>query len=250
MASQVLPVREARLGRAFGGTATSGVRAVVLVLPEGRPSGERAGSTRRATTAARRTAHAVQHAARDSGVLAHVVRYGRRGWNGDAADPARDAEWAVREARQRYGDEVPLGLIGLGIGGRAALWAGGEDGVGAVVAVAPWLPIGREPEPVRHLMGRHVLIAHGADDRRHDPELSFRFAERAKKINPDVCRFEVAADGNSFRHHGSEVRALTAGFVLAALLPAHRFTRPVTDALAAPPPLGLRMPLASGYGRG
>ncbi|WP_275435587.1 hypothetical protein [Streptomyces sp. ICC4] len=37
-------------------------------------------------------------------------------------------------------------------------------------------------------------------------------------------------------------------FVLGSVL-SGRYSRPVTDALAAPPPLGLRMPLASGYGR-
>jgi hypothetical protein len=29
----------------------------------------------------------------------------------------------------------------------------------------------------------------------------------------------------------------------------HAFSRPVEDAIAAPPPLGLRMPLAAGFGQ-
>ncbi|MDI5970151.1 alpha/beta hydrolase [Streptomyces sp. SL13] len=249
MASQALPVRGARLGRAFGTGPASGARAVVLVLPEGRPAGDRAGASRAANAAARRLSRALQHAGQEAGLVTHVVHYGNRGWNGHHAHPARDAEWAADEALRRYGD-VPLCLVGIGIGGRAALWAGGHDAVASVIALAPWLPIGREPNPVRHLIDRHVLIAHGTADAVHDPDLSFRFAERAKKINPDVCRFEVHADGHNLRHHGSEVRALTAHFALATLLPPHRFSRPVTDALAAPPPLGLRMPLASGYGKG
>ena len=47
--------------------------------------------------------------------------------------------------------------------------------------------------------------------------------------------------------HRPEVAALTADFVLGTLL-GRSLARPVADALAAPPPLGLRMPLAAGFG--
>jgi hypothetical protein len=77
--------------------------------------------------------------------------------------------------------------------------------------------------------------------------LSYRLAERAKKINRDVCRFEVHSDGHLLQEHRPEVAALTADFVLGTLL-GGALARPVADALAAPPPLGLRMPLAAGFG--
>ncbi|MFD6073580.1 carboxymuconolactone decarboxylase family protein, partial [Amycolatopsis lurida] len=67
----------------------------------------------------------------------------------------------------------------------------------SVLAVAPWLPeesTDAEPEPVRQLAGRQVMIVHGTNDERCDPELSFRLAERAKKSNRDICRFEVHSD--------------------------------------------------------
>jgi hypothetical protein len=186
---------------------------------------------------------------RDEGLVTHVVHYRYRGWNGAQAGPARDAGWAVDEIVRRYGD-VPICLAGVDMGGRAALHTGGHAAVNSVLALAPWLPeddVAAAPEPVKQLAGRQVLIVHGTDDRRTDPELSFRLAGRAKKANRDVCRFEVHSDGHRLAQHRSEVTALAVDFVLGALF-GRPFSRPLQDALAAPPPLGLRMPLASGFG--
>jgi hypothetical protein len=93
-----------------------------------------------------------------------------------------------------------------------------------------------------------VLIVHGTNDEQTDPELSFRLASRAKKANREVCRFEVHSDGHGLHQYRAEVQALTEDFVMGALF-GRALSRPVQDALAAPPPLGLRMPLASGFGR-
>lgn len=179
----------------------------------------------------------------------HVLRYRHRGWNDTDAHPAQDAAWAADEVQRRYGD-VPVCLVGHGMGGRAALRAAGHGAVTSVLAMAPWLPEhpGAEPEPVKQLVGRRVLIVHGTNDERTDPELSYRLAERAKKSNRDTCRFEVHSDGHALRQHRSEVVALAADFVRGSLF-ARSYARPVKDALAAPPPLGLRMPLAAGFGR-
>lgn len=183
------------------------------------------------------------------GLAVHVLHYRRRGWNADDAHPAEDAAWAADEVQRRYGD-VPVCLVGHGMGGRAALRAAGHGAVTSVLAMAPWLPerAAAEPEPVKQLVGRRVLIVHGTNDERTDPELSYRLAERAKKSNRDTCRFEVHSDGHALRQHRSEVVALAADFVRGSLF-ARSYARPVADALAAPPPLGLRMPLAAGFGR-
>ncbi len=238
----------ARLGRAFTapptGSATGGV---VLVLPSGEPVSHR----RPSPVAFARVlplARALARSGAAEGVVVHAVHYGRRGWNGTDAQLAADAEWAAEEVVRRYGD-VPICLAGHGMGGRAALHAAGHSAVNSVLAMAPWLPErdrAVEPEPVRQLAGRHVLIMHGTNDRRSDPELSYRLAARAKKINRDVCRFEVHSDGHALRQHHTEVLALARDFVLGALL-SRAYSRPVADALAAPPPLGLRMPLAAGF---
>lgn len=241
----------ARLGRAAGGRtlgADSAAGGVVLILPDGEPD-----SARRASplsyAAALPLGRTLARAGRADGLFVHAVRYRCRGWNGPDAHLAADATWAVEEVVRRYGD-VPVCLAGHGMGGRAALHAAGHPAVNSVLALAPWLPEDNvaAPEPVKQLAGRHVLIVHGTNDARTDPELSYRLAERAKRTNRDVCRFEVHSDGNALREHQGEVQALASDFVLGALF-TRTYARPVADALAAPPPMGLRMPLAGGFGR-
>lgn len=265
MASQALPARGARLGRPVAPRLVpplipaprqreryddppATVRAVVLALP----GGDALSTRRRSPMAAAVIWPLARHLVREGfadGLAAHIVHYRFRGWNGGHAHPAEDAEWAVGETVRRYGD-VPVCLVGLDMGARAALHAAGHPAVDSVVALAPWLPAepDPEPEPVKQLNGRRVLIVHGTDDESTDPELSYRLAERAKKVNREVCRFEVHTDGHGLYQHRAEVFALTTDFVLGSLLD-RPFSRPLTDALAAPPPLGLRMPLAAGFGR-
>ncbi|MER6417311.1 alpha/beta hydrolase [Streptomyces sp. NPDC001137] len=249
MAHQATPVRRARLGRALGPEPTA-VSGVVLLLPGGDEESDRRPSPMLATASVRALGRRLARAGREEGLATHVVHYRYRGWNGSEAHLAEDASWAADEAVRRYGD-VPVCLAGLGMGGRAALRAGGHEAVNSVLAMAPWLPeedVAASPEPVKQLAGRRVLIVHGTNDERTDPELSFRLAARAKKANRDVCRFEVHSDGHGLHQYRSEVHALAEDFVMGALF-GRAFSRPVEDALAAPPPLGLRMPLAAGFGK-
>jgi predicted esterase len=203
-----------------------------------------------ATASVRALGRRLARAGREEGLATHVVHYRYRGWNGTEARLARDAEWAVDEVVRRYGD-VPVCLVGVHMGARAALHGAGHDAVNSVLAIAPWLPhedVAAAPEPVKQLVGRRVMVVHGTHDERCDPELSFRLAARAKKANRDVCRFEVHADGHGLHQYRDEVLALAEDFVMGVLFGRH-FSRPVEDALAAPPPLGLRMPLAAGFGK-
>lgn len=221
---------------------------MVLLLPDGETDSRRRPSTL-SYAAQLPFARNLARAGQDDGLAVHVVRYRTRGWNADA-DPAADALWAADEVVRRYGD-IPVCLVGHGMGGRAALRGAGHSAVNSVLAMAPWIPeedASREPEPVKHLAGRRVLIVHGTNDARTNPELSYRLAERAKKSNRDTCRFEVHSDGHALRQHRSEVMALAADFIRGSLF-ARSYARPVMDAFAAPPPLGLRMPLAAGFGR-
>ncbi|MFJ7201905.1 alpha/beta hydrolase [Streptomyces sp. NPDC098789] len=233
MAQHAPPARGARLGRAAGANGSgSTVNGVVLLLP---------GASRLFPGPLRPLARALARGGGTQGLVTHTVQHG--------ADGRREAaRWAVEEALRRYGD-VPVCLVGYDAGGRAALAAAGHEAVNCVVALAPCLPeAGADPEPVKQLSGRQVLIVHGTDDARSDPESSFRLAARAKKTNRATCRFEVHSDGHGLREHQAEVVALTVDFVLGTVC-SGRYSRPVTDALAAPPPLGLRMPLGSGFGR-
>ncbi|MFE7121995.1 hypothetical protein ACFU99_41840, partial [Streptomyces sp. NPDC057654] len=209
---------------------------------------------------------------RREGLVVPGVPSGGGGWTGAAAQRGGAAGGPPDEVVRRYGD-VPVCLIGTGMGARAALRAAGHPAVNSVLALGPWLPdpeagpesvldpdnansavnadiaanAGLGPDPVKQLAGRQVLIAHGTNDARTDPDLSYRLAERAKKVNRDVCRFEVHSDGHALHQHRSEVTALAVDFMLGSLF-ARGYSRPVADALAAPPPLGLRMPLAAGFG--
>ncbi|MER6328642.1 alpha/beta hydrolase [Streptomyces sp. NPDC001034] len=242
------PVRTAGLGRAVGPVPDS-VCGVVLLLPEGDEVSARRPPLVGATAFVRSLGRRFARTGRAEGLAVHTVRYRYRGWNGSEARLAVDAEWAADEVVRRYGD-VPVCLVGVGMGGRAALRAGGHQAVNSVVALAPWLPeedVAAPPEPVKQLVGRRVLIVHGTNDARSDPELSFRLAARAKKVNREVCRFEVHSDGHRLHGYRDEVVCLADDFVRGALF-GHPVARPVEDALAAPPPIGLRMPLAAGFG--
>lgn len=236
MAQHAPPARGARLGRAAGANGLgSTVSGVVLLLP---------GASRFSPGPLRPLGRALARAGGAEGLVAHTVIHG-----GDASREEQ-VGWAADEAVRRYGD-VPVCLAGFGAGGLAALRAAGHDAVNSVVSLAPCLgeaAVEDSPEPVKQLSGRQVLIVHGTNDAHSDPEASFRLAARAKKANRSTCRFEVHSDGHGLREHQPEVVALAVDFVLGAVC-SGRYSRPVADALAAPPPLGLRMPLASGFGR-
>ncbi|AOR32455.1 dienelactone hydrolase [Streptomyces fodineus] len=223
--------------------------AAAVLLPGGEEVSARRPSAVRATLMLRSLGRRLARAGRAEGLAVHAVHYRYRGWNGSEAHLAADAQWAADEVVRRYGD-VPVCLVGVDMGGRAALRAGGHEAVNSVVALAPWLPeedVAAPAEPVKQLVGRRVLIVHGTNDERTDPELSFRFAARAKKVNREVCRFEVHSDGHGLGGHRDEVASLAVDFMMGALY-GHAVSRPVVDALAAPPPIGLRMPLAVGFG--
>ncbi|MDQ0959571.1 hypothetical protein QFZ66_003449 [Streptomyces sp. B4I13] len=249
MAQELTPVRTARLGRAFGPEPTA-VSGAVLLLPGGEEVSGRRPSALWAAASVRGLGRRLARAGAGEGLAVHAVHYRYRGWNGDEARLAADAAWAADEIVRRYGD-VPVCLAGVDMGARAALHAAGHEAVNSVLAMGPWLPeedMAAPPEPVRQLVGRRVLLVHGTKDERCDPELSFRLAARAKKANRDVCRFEVHSDGHGLHQYRAEVLALAEDFVMGALF-GRALSRPVEDALAAPPPLGLRMPLAAGFGK-
>ncbi|MGV4982532.1 alpha/beta hydrolase family protein [Streptomyces sp. NPDC001709] len=249
MGQQATTARTAGLGKAVGPLPTA-VSGAVLLLPGGEEVSARRPSPVWATVTLRSLSRRFARAGRAEGLAVHTVHYRYRGWNGSEAHLAVDAEWAADEVVRRYGD-VPVCLVGVDMGGRAALRAGGHEAVNSIVALAPWLPeedVAAPAEPVKQLAGRRVLIVHGTNDERTDPELSFRFAARAKKTNREVCRFEVHSDDHGFNGHRDEVGCLAVDFTMGALF-GHSVSRPVEDALAAPPPIGLRMPLAVGFGR-
>ncbi|MFF7813866.1 alpha/beta fold hydrolase [Streptomyces roseolus] len=138
-------------------------------------------------------AEAVRRAARGRALLVAEGRYRYRGWNGDRADAARDAEAALGGLRGRFG-EIPVVLVGHSMGGRAALAVAGDPAVRGVVALAPWCPPG---EPVAHLAGRRVHLLHDETDRVTAARDSWEFVRRAREAGADATAVPMPTGGHT-----------------------------------------------------
>ncbi|MEX0173125.1 alpha/beta fold hydrolase [Streptomyces sp. LMG1-1-1.1] len=136
---------------------------------------------------------AVTRAVRGRDVLVAEVRYGHRGWNGDRADAARDAEAALARLREEAGP-VPVVLVGHSMGGRAALRTAGDPAVRGVVALAPWCPTG---EPVDHLGGRRLYLLHDEADRVTSARESWDFVRRARAAGADAAGIPMPTGGHA-----------------------------------------------------
>lgn len=105
-----------------------------------------------------------------------------RGWDAHRT-PVDDAHWALDQLAERYGHDLPVGLVGHSLGGRAALLAADHRAVCSVVALNPWV---YPTDGRRDLSGRQVLIVHGDADRIADPA-------RAAGVAADLQRSTSAA---------------------------------------------------------
>ncbi|MGW3516441.1 alpha/beta hydrolase [Streptomyces hydrogenans] len=138
-------------------------------------------------------AEAVRRAARGRSVLVAEARYRHRGWNGERADAARDAEAALAVLRARFGP-VPVVLVGHSMGGRAALAVAGDPAVRGVVALAPWCP---PDEPVAHLAGRRLHLLHDEADRVTAARDSWAFVTRAREAGADATGIPMPSGGHA-----------------------------------------------------
>lgn len=175
---------------------------------------------------------------RGRGVAVYLLRNRYRGWNSPTEHPVEDARWALARIGERHGG-VPVALVGHSMGGRVALRVAGDRDVVGVCALAPWTVRG---EPVEQLAGRAVLIAHGDRDRTTEPGLSYRYAERARRVTDRVARFHVHGEGHAMLRKAGAWTRLTTGFALGVL-----GTQPldpvVANAWRQPAPDGLRVPM-------
>jgi dienelactone hydrolase len=148
---------------------------------------------------------------RDRRVAIARMRFRRRGWNGDAADPLAD----VAAALARLGDlrpGAPIVLVGHSMGGRAAIGSAGDPRVVGVVALAPWIPAG---DPVEQLAGKAVVVVHGTEDHRTSPDSSARFARRVAGITRCVRWVPVTGGDHAMLRHAARWHRLTARAVVA-----------------------------------
>jgi hypothetical protein len=190
------------------------VTAVVLVLPGGRAHSHAPAHRRHlAYQRMRRFAVAIHRAGTGRGVAVGQLRYRVRGWNGTRRDPVRDAAWALDRLVAGY-PGVPIVLIGHSMGGRAALYASAHPAVVAVGAFAPWI----EPaDPVAHLAGKLLVIAHGNRDQMTDPGASRQYAVRAAAIGARAAQFDVVGDAHAMLRRPADWHALARQVVLEAL---------------------------------
>jgi dienelactone hydrolase len=149
-----------------------------------------------------------------------------RGWD-TTHTPVDDTRWALGQLRDQIGD-LPVGLIGHSLGGRAALLAGSEPAVRSVVALAPWVYPDESPD----LSGRRVLIVHGSGDRIAAPAKS-RAVARNIAATTHVGYITISGGRHAMLRHHRQFDGYAAAFTAAVLLPdeRRRIPGPVRQAL-------------------
>jgi alpha-beta hydrolase superfamily lysophospholipase len=136
-----------------------------------------------------------------------------RGWD-TAHTPVDDVRWALGEVADQLGGELPAGLVGHSLGGRAALLAGGEPAVRSVVALNPWV----YPTDHADLSGRRVLVVHGTDDRIADPDRSFAVARALCSTADSLGYLRVDGAKHAMLRRGRVFERAAADFCTATLL--------------------------------
>ena len=141
----------------------------------------------------------------------HRLLNSARGWD-TTHTPVADVAWAVEQVSQRYGD-LPVGLVGHSLGGRAAILAGHLDPVRSVAALNPWV----YPSDDNDLTGRSVLVVHGLDDRVAPADRAAVVARRLA-TRTTVGLVEIAGGRHAMLRHGRRFERYAADFTAAVLL--------------------------------
>jgi len=156
------------------------------------------------------TAKAAAHAGRGRLAVYRLLN-SWRGWDGDHT-PVADARWAMGRIRAEHGD-LPVGLVGHSLGGRAALLSGDQPGVESVVALNPWV----YPTDDADLTGRRVLVVHGTADRVASIERA-RAVARSLSRTAQVEFVEIPDGRHAMLRHGREFDRRAAEFTAETLL--------------------------------
>jgi dienelactone hydrolase len=136
-----------------------------------------------------------------------------RGWDTHHT-PVDDTRWALQSIHDQL-DELPVGLVGHSLGGRAALLAASEPSVRSVVALAPWVYPTDNPGS---LAGRRILVVHGSADRIASPQRSFSVA-RTLARTADVGFIQIGGAKHAMLRHHRQFDSFAAGFIAATLCP-------------------------------
>jgi dienelactone hydrolase len=180
-------------------------RGIALLLPGGTVRSRRHGSPHGVASLRMRT---FEGSLRRAGVETQLVTYRFKGWND--GDPVPDTAAAIAAARaSRPG--APIVLVGHSMGGRVALRLAGEAGVGAVIALAPWLPPG---EPIAQVTDRTVLLVHGDHDRLTDPARTLTYARAAATLSERLAFVELLGGEHKLLRRGRVWHDLVRRFVV------------------------------------
>jgi len=186
------------------------VRTVVLMLPGGQArSVVRARGWQLAQLRMIPIAGVVHRAVGVLPVAVWRLRYRMRGWNAPHLEPVRDVRWALAEVQRRHPGAQVI-MVGHSMGGRAALRCADDPSVVGVCALAPWIERG---EPVEHLAGPVVVIAHGDLDRITDPRMSADFSERAAAVGAQVRLQVMPGSGHAMLRHAARWHGVVREFV-------------------------------------
>lgn len=135
-----------------------------------------------------------------------------RGWNPDQS-PVDDIAWALTQLEQRFGAELPIGLVGHSLGGRAVILAAGHKGVCSVAALAPWV---YPSDGDNDLSGRTIMIIHGDSDKVADPIKSAAMAEGLRRT-ATVCYRTVEGGTHAMLRHRARFDGVAAQFMATTL---------------------------------
>ncbi len=190
----------------------SSPEAAVLVLHGGASRGDRMMVSPAQLSVIRMipTARAVARAGRGRLAVFRLLN-SYRGWDSQHT-PVADAAWGMAQVREQHGD-LPFGLVGHSLGGRAALLAGGQDGVESVVALNPWV----YPTDTVDLTGRRVLILHGERDRIASPARAEAVARNLSRT-AEVGFVSIPGGKHAMLRHGREFDRRAADFTAEELL--------------------------------
>jgi pimeloyl-ACP methyl ester carboxylesterase len=156
-----------------------------------------------------------QRIARAGGGALAVFRLlnSRRDWD-PTHTPADDARWALDRLADRFGERLPVSLVGHSLGGRAALLASDRPEVRSAVALAPWVYPTDLPSC---LDGQRLLFVHGDDDRVARPDRSAELARRLAELAP-TAYVSVAGATHSMLRRSGVFSGLASAFCTATLL--------------------------------
>lgn len=185
-------------------------RAVVLVLHGGasRPDSPDVTTTQlsvvRMAPIARRVARADRR-----GLAVYRLLNSTRGWD-SRPTPVDDVHWAI----DQVAGDLPVGLVGHSLGGRAALLSADQPAVRSVVALNPWV---YPRESFGDVAGREILFVHGTDDRIASPARSEAVADEMGR-QARVGYVSVRGGKHAMLRRHGEFSGLAAHFMRDTLL--------------------------------